>query len=163
MQLSKNFSLKEMIKSDVATRFGIDNSPNEEQLENLKALCTNILQKIRDEFEIAVTVNSGLRVKKLNTKIGGDKKSQHMKGEAADIEMIHIPNYSLFVWIVKKSGLDFDQCIAEFTSKENPTDGWVHISYKRNGKNRNLATIAERIENKTVYRNLTQEEADRLV
>ena len=60
MQLSRNFSLQELTKSDTAIRKGIDNKPNADQIEKLKALCENILQPVRDQFG-RVKVTSGYR------------------------------------------------------------------------------------------------------
>ena len=86
MKMSTNFTLSEMISSQTATRLGIDNTPNDDQIENLKELCEKVLQPIRDKFG-PVRVTSGLRVPELNTAIGGSGSSQHCKGEAADINM----------------------------------------------------------------------------
>jgi len=58
MNLSANFSLKELTKSDTATRLGIDNAPDEEAIDNLKTLCDKVLQPVRDHFGKTVTVNS---------------------------------------------------------------------------------------------------------
>ena len=67
MMLSKNFSLKEMIKSGTATRLGLDNTPNEEQIENLKALCENILEPLREYYESRpIMISSGFRSEKLS-------------------------------------------------------------------------------------------------
>ena len=77
-QLSKHFSLKEMTKSGTATRLGLDNTPNEEQIENLKALCENILEPLRDYYESRpIMVSSGFRSEKLSEAIGSSSRSQH--------------------------------------------------------------------------------------
>ena len=81
-QLSTNFSLKELTRSDTAIRKGIDNTPDNEQLINLTHLSIFILQPVRDKFG-STTVNSGLRVLELNRAIGSSDTSQHRKGEAA--------------------------------------------------------------------------------
>ena len=156
MKLSKYFTLAEMVKSDMAIRWGIDNIPTEEQIENLKALCINCLDKIRDYFG-PVRINSGFRCLKLNTKIKGDKKSQHMKAEAGDFEVDNYTNDHVWNWIVTESDIDFDQCIAEFIGSHG-TDGWIHVSYSRKRKNRNLITIASKVDGKTVYKNYTKEQ-----
>ena len=87
MQLSRNFSLLELTKSDTAIRKGIDNNPNADQIEKLKLLCENILQPVRDHFG-RVKVTSGFRSVELCTAIGSSAKSQHAKAEAADFEVV---------------------------------------------------------------------------
>jgi zinc D-Ala-D-Ala carboxypeptidase len=70
MNLSANFTLRELTKSDTATRLGIDNTPDEQALENLKTLCDMVLQPVRDHFGKAVTVNSGYRSPESNAAVG---------------------------------------------------------------------------------------------
>ena len=94
MRLSKNFTLTEFEKSQTAIRQGLDNSMPEEHLENAKALCENVLQKVRDHFG-PVIINSGYRGEALNKAVGGSSKSQHCKGQAADIEIHGVSNLSL--------------------------------------------------------------------
>ena len=132
MKLTKNFSLEEMYRSDTARRCGIDNKPQtEEVVENLRALCTEVLQPLRDHLGKPVVVSSGYRCKDLNKKVGGVENSQHLKGEAADIkvrdreELIDVMRYIM-------DETDFDQLIRE---KSGSTE-WVHVSHKRNGNNR---------------------------
>jgi len=87
MKLGKFFSLTEMTQSQTAVRKGIDNMPNEKELECLKELVKNVLDPIREHFEKPVTINSGFRGAKLNRAVGGSSRSQHCKGQAADIEI----------------------------------------------------------------------------
>ena len=136
MQLSKHFTLSEMIKSQTALRKGIDNTPSEQVINNLKQLCINVLEKVREHFDKPILINSGYRSVKLNTAIGGSKTSQHVTGEAADIEIPGISNLELAIWI--KDNLKFDQLILEFHNKNIPDSGWVHVSWNSNlAKNRN--------------------------
>jgi zinc D-Ala-D-Ala carboxypeptidase len=88
MQLSKSFTLNELTKSQEATRLGIDNTPGEEQVKNLKILCEKILQPIRDFYGMPVSVSSGYRSPDLCKAIGSSSTSQHTRGEAADFEDI---------------------------------------------------------------------------
>tara|TARA_A100000171_G_scaffold20865_1_gene19266 strand:+ start:2459 stop:2923 length:465 start_codon:yes stop_codon:yes gene_type:complete len=128
MQLSKNFSLQELTKSQTATRLGIDNTPNKAQIINLTNLCVNILQKVRDRFAKPVIINSGFRCVELCEAIGSSSKSQHASGSAADIEVMTLDNKVLAEWI--KKNLIFDQLILEFYKEsEGPRSGWVHVSY----------------------------------
>ena len=126
MNLSRNFTLSELIKSDTAIRKGINNNPNAEQIEKLKALCENILQPVRDHFG-RVKVTSGFRSVELCTAIGSSANSQHAKAEAADFEVIGTDNAELFDWI--KANLTPDQLILAFYTPGEPNSGWIHCSW----------------------------------
>ena len=126
MQLSRNFSLQELIKSDTAIRMGIDNNPNADQIEKLKDLCENILQPVRDHFG-RVKVTSGFRSVELCLAIGSSQNSQHAKAEAADFECVGVDNVELFDWI--KNNLEPDQLILEFYTPGEPNSGWIHCSW----------------------------------
>ena len=126
MQLSRNFSLQELIKSDTAIRKGIDNNPNADQIEKLKALCEHILQPVRDHFG-RVKVTSGYRSPELCSAIGSSVNSQHAKAEAADFECIGVDNAELADWI--NQNLPYDQLICEFYTPGEPNSGWIHCSY----------------------------------
>jgi hypothetical protein len=125
-KLSKNFSLHEMIKSDTALRYGMDNMPSATEVENLKALVENVLQPVRDRFG-PVHVSSGYRHPLVNAKVGGSVKSDHCQGMAADIEVPGMANYDLAKWI--EENLEFTQCILEFYTPGIPDSGWVHVSF----------------------------------
>ena len=149
MQLSRNFSLQELTKSDTAIRKGIDNEPNADQIDKLKALCENILQPVRDQFG-RVKVTSGFRSPELCVAIGSSVNSQHASGQAADFEIYGLSNKTLADWI--HDNLDFDQLILEYHKKEEPNSGWVHCSYKNGDDNRKEYLIAFRDANgKTAY------------
>ena len=90
MQLSKNFSLAELTKSQTAERMGLDNNPSEGEVENLRLLCERVLQPVRDHFNKVVTISSGYRNEILSQKIGSSSKSQHCKGMAADFEIFSV-------------------------------------------------------------------------
>ena len=147
MKLSKNFSLRELTRSQTAIRKGIKNEPDQEQLMNLVALTVKILQPCRDKFG-SISINSGLRVLDLNRAIGSSDKSQHCKGEAADFEAYSISNAQLADWIMLNRC--FDQLILEYPGKD-PRDGWVHCSYNRLG-NRMQVLTAVKEKGKTVYK-----------
>ncbi len=126
MNLTRNFTLLELTKSDTAIRRGIDNNPNADQVEKLKLLCENILQPVRDHFG-RVKVTSGFRSVELCLAIGSSSNSQHAKAEAADFECPGVDNVELFDWI--KSNLEPDQMILEFYTPGEPNSGWIHCSY----------------------------------
>jgi hypothetical protein len=126
MNLTRNFSLLELTKSDTAIRKGIDNNPNADQIEKLKLLCENILQPVRDHFG-RVKVTSGFRSVDLCMAIGSSPNSQHAKAEAADFECPGIDNVELADWIHKN--LPYDQLILEFYTPGEPNSGWIHCSW----------------------------------
>lgn len=146
MQLTKNFTLEELTRSSKAKALRIDNSPNPEQLANLKALAENILQPLRDGLGFPINITSGLRVPALNAAVGGSKTSQHTKGEAVDIK-VSGKNKVIFDWIV--NNLDYDQIIWEFGTDAEPS--WVHVSYKKNEVNRNQKLKAIKQNGRTRY------------
>jgi hypothetical protein len=148
MQLTNNFSLAEMVKSDTALRHDMDNTPGEAEIANLKTLCEKVLQPVRDKFQTGVKVNSGFRHPEVNAKVGGSKTSDHCKGQAADIEIPGIANADLAVWIM--DNLEYTQLILEFYTPGVPDSGWVHVSYDpANLKKQNLT--ATKKDGKTVY------------
>ena len=127
MQLSRNFTLTEMVKSETALRRGIDNTPSDAVIVNLTALANKVLQPIRDYYNKSVKVNSGYRSFEVNSLIGGSRTSDHCKGMAADIEIAGVNNPDLAKWIVEN--LKFTQVILEFYTQGVPDSGWVHVSY----------------------------------
>jgi hypothetical protein len=150
MNLSANFTLKELTKSDTATRLGLDNNPDDEALENLKTLCEMVLQPVRDHFGKSVTVNSGYRSPESNAAVGGSKTSDHCKGQACDLEIDGIPNPELAQWIM--DNLDYTQLILEFYTQGQPNSGWVHVSYDPNNLKKQELT-AVKVAGKTQYLN----------
>lgn len=129
MKLSENFTLEELTHSDVADKFKIRNEPNDEQKENLKRLCKEILQPIRDEYGFPITVTSGYRNVNINNKVKGSKTSQHIKGEAADIVCYATSNAFLFNLIkrmIEEGKIRVGQLIWEYGTKTNPN--WIHVS-----------------------------------
>lgn len=152
MQLSKNLSLSEMIRSESAKRNGINNMPTEEHTANMRKLAMNVFQPIREHFNVPIHISSGYRSSALNAFIkGASKTSQHSTGEAIDIDMdgTSITNLEVFNWI--KNNLVFDQLIFEFGNNKNPD--WVHVSYESSGKQRKQILKAIKKNGKTSYIN----------
>jgi uncharacterized protein YcbK (DUF882 family) len=148
MNLTKNFSLAEMVKSETALRHDMDNTPGEAEIENLKRLAEKVLQPVRDHYGKGVKVNSGYRSPDVNAKVGGSRTSDHCKGQAADIEIPGVPNAELAKWIAEN--LDFTQVILEFYTQGIPDSGWVHVSYDpQNLKKQSLTAVKK--DGKTVY------------
>ena len=145
MRLTNNFWLREFTKSPTAIRHGIPNNPGTIQVDNLVALCKNVLQPLRDNYGKAIKINSGYRSLQLNEKISRSKTSQHCYGEAADIDTLE-DNSWLFNYI--RNNLLFDQLIWEFGDDNSPD--WVHVSFKEN-HNRGEVLKALKVHGKTKY------------
>jgi len=126
MNLSRNFTLQELIKSDTAIRKGIDNNPNADQVEKLKLLCERVLQPVRDHFG-RVKVTSGYRSPELCVAIGSSINSQHAKAEAVDFECIGVDNAEVADWV--HVNLETDQLILEYYTPGEPNSGWIHASF----------------------------------
>ena len=148
MNLSRNFTLQELIKSDTAIRLDINNNPNSGQIEKLRLLCENILQPVRDHFG-RVKVTSGFRSEQLCIKIGSSVNSQHAKAEAADFECIGVDNAELADWIRRE--LEWDQLILEYYTPGEPNSGWIHCSVTE-GMDRKQFLHAFREDGKTKYK-----------
>jgi len=148
MNLTKNFTLEEMTKSETALRHGMDNTPGENEIGNLKVLCEKVLQPVRDHFGKGVKVNSGFRHPDVNAKVGGSRTSDHTRGQACDIEIPGVPNAELAEWI--RDNLDYRQLILEFYTPGVPDSGWVHVSYVAEDNKKEVLT-ATRKDGKTVY------------
>lgn len=148
MNLTKNFTLEELIKSETALRHDMDNTPGEAEIAALKLLAEKVLQPVRDHFGKGVKVNSGFRHPEVNAKVGGSKTSDHCRGQAADIEIPGVANAELAQWI--KDNLEFRQLILEFYTPGIPDSGWVHVSYVAEDNKKEVLTATKK-DGKTVY------------
>jgi len=128
VRLSRNFTLPELTRSQTATRRGIDNTPDDEQIKNLERVCSEILQPVREHFGVGFSPSSGFRSVALCEAIGSSSKSQHAKGEAVDFEIPGQDNKSVAEWV--RDNLNFDQLILEYYTPEDPTSGWIHCSVR---------------------------------
>lgn len=126
-KLSEHFSLGEFVRSSTAQRMSIDNTPDAEVIENLRNLCTKVLEPLREHLGQPVVITSGFRSKRLNETVGGVKNSQHLRGEAADLMVEGEKQARDWIrWMM--DFLEFDQLILEKKGKKV----WVHVSLKRN-------------------------------
>lgn len=135
--ISKNITWAEAFKSQSAIRLGINNEAlvTDAIIENMKHVAENVFEPLRAHFKKPIGISSFYRSSKLNQAIGGSKTSQHVQGEAIDIDADifgGITNKEIFEYI--KNNLPYDQLISEYGTEENPA--WIHVSLKRNGKNR---------------------------
>lgn len=138
MQLTKNFTLEEMIESQSGRRYNVKEqfNPPQQVINNLKELCEKVLQPIRDKVG-AIKISSGYRSPQVNKIVGGATSSQHLTGEAVDISGVNVNNKVLFDTIIKMmndNNLPVDQIIWEYGTKNNPA--WVHVSYTSDRKPR---------------------------
>ena len=149
-KISKHISYKEGTYSQTALRRNLDNTPNEEQLKCMKGVAENLFEPLREWVGGPIKINSFFRGEPVNTAIGGSKYSQHMKGQAIDIDDTfgHKANAEMFHYI--KDNLDFDQMIWEFGDDDNPD--WVHVSYVSPQENRNRCLKAYKHQGKTKYK-----------
>jgi zinc D-Ala-D-Ala carboxypeptidase len=148
MNLTKNFTLAEMTKSETALRHGLENNPGEQELAAMKLLAEKVLQPVRDHFKKGVKVNSAYRHPDVNQRVGGSRNSDHTRGQAADIEIPGVANADLAAWI--RDNLEFRQLILEFYTPGIPDSGWVHVSYVAEDNKKEVLT-ATRKDGKTVY------------
>jgi zinc D-Ala-D-Ala carboxypeptidase len=160
MRLSKNFTLKELTRSNTALRLGIDNEPSKEGIYKLTLLATQILQPLRDRLG-ALRVTSGYRSFVLSEAVGSSSRSQHCRYEAVDLQYFKrgkMDNIKIYQ-ALKELGLPFDQVILEFgdateyVDPENPA--WVHLSYTINDNRCQELVAYKDINNKTKYRTVT--------
>lgn len=133
----KYFTMTELTSSATARRKGIDNTPDAKAKAALSALVANVLDPLREKYGKPIVVSSGYRCPKLNKAVGGVARSQHTKGEAADIRCVsdsRAENKRLFDLIVA-SGLPFDQLIDEYGYD------WVHVSFKDGANRRQILHV----------------------
>ena len=148
-KISAHVSYKEGVRSRTADRRGLDNTPNESQLKCMKEVAEAVFEPLRKWVGGPIKINSFFRGEPVNTAIGGSKYSQHMKGQAIDIDDTfgHATNAEMYNWI--KENLNYDQMIWEFGDDKNPN--WVHVSYVNDEDNRNRCLKAYKENNKTRY------------
>lgn len=132
MQLTDHFTLAELTRSDTADRKHIDNTPTVEVVANLRALCRNVLEPARVSFGAPIYVTSGYRCPALNAAVGGKPTSQHLRGEAADLQVQGVRNLKRLYKVIKSHGI-FDQLLYE-TNRTGAR--WIHVSYTSYGNRR---------------------------
>ena len=152
INFSKHVSWKEGVYSRTAERKGLDNIPNAEQKKFMHDVAQYLFEPLREWVGGPIKINSFFRGKPTNTAIGGSKYSQHMKGQAMDIDDTfgHKTNAEMFHYI--KDNLDFDQMVWEFgTEYPDGNPNWLHISYVTHRANRKKLTLAVTQKGKTKY------------
>lgn len=135
--ISAHISFEEATKSQTAIRHGIDNTPPPEAIERMKAVANACFEPIREWYGKPLRVSSFYRCDALNKKIGGARTSQHLAGEAIDVDSgSRSENKKILEWA--KANLVYDQLLSEYPNEEGPS--WVHISF-RVGNNRNMFLV----------------------
>ena len=143
-KFSKHISWKEATGSATAKKLEIDNTPNDEQLNNMQDLAEDLFEPLRERVGEPILINSFFRCEELNKAISGSATtSQHIKGCAIDLDATKISNCELFYII--KNEFEFDKLIWELGDDNNPA--WIHVSYVK-GNNRGLVYQAKRKEGK---------------
>tara|TARA_R110002050_G_scaffold53460_1_gene121541 strand:+ start:4646 stop:5101 length:456 start_codon:yes stop_codon:yes gene_type:complete len=148
--ITKHIAYAEAIHSNTAKRKGIENIPNSCQIQNMKTIGEKIFEPLRKFVGGPIKITSMFRSTALNKAIGGAKSSQHMKGQAMDIDDVYgyKTNSEMYYWI--KENLNFDQLIWEFGTDVNPS--WIHVSYVNDEDNRNRCLKAYKENRKTKYK-----------
>lgn len=138
IMISANLSLAECVTSQTAERKKIDNTPSAVVICSLRLVAEKVFQPLRKHFGKPIRVSSGYRSPALNRSIGGSVTSQHVKGEALDLQGTNgVTNAQIYNYI--KSNLDFDQLIWEYGTDKEPA--WVHVSYKAKGNRKQILRI----------------------
>lgn len=126
--MTEHFTLNEFLRSDTASRYKIDNTPNKEQLDNIEFVARQ-LEIIRSYYNKPMFISSGFRTKELNTLLKGSKTSQHMQGLAVDINLKSKEENKIFFNLVnkliKENQIKVYQLIDEYNYK------WVHIGFSK--------------------------------
>ncbi len=129
--MSLNFKMSELIHSDTAAKFKINNYPDIKSLDNLLILIVDCLQPVRDLLGTPIYINSGYRCPQLNILVGGVSNSSHVKGCACDFYCRGLSSKQI-VNLIKKSDIEYTQLIEEHTKGAN----WVHVDYQKNNLKR---------------------------
>ena len=143
MNLSAHVTLAEFERSEAAIKHGIANKMNEFEIQRAKELCENVFEPIRAYLNKPIKINSGFRSAAVNKRIGGAKTSQHVLGEAMDLDL---HDRELFEWII--DNIEADQYIFEGGTQDKAD--WFHISYRK-GRNRKQALRMVKVAGKTSY------------
>lgn len=138
--ISAHITYEEAIFSQTAIRHGIKNHPTSDILERMKLVADKCFEPVRNHFNVPIKISSFYRCEELNRKIGGARNSQHVSGEAIDMQAIPgtgITNKMIHDYI--KDNLVFDQLIWEYGTVDNPA--WVHVSFKKSGNRQQTLTV----------------------
>jgi zinc D-Ala-D-Ala carboxypeptidase len=126
VRLSEHFTLAEMTRSQMAKRHGIDNTPNDMQLENLKTLAKG-MELVRTKLDsLPIIISSGFRCEALNDLLKSKRTSKHIAGLACDFTCDRYSHVERVFDVIRESSIPFDQLILEYNS-------WIHIAFPVEG------------------------------
>lgn len=133
INLSKNFTLEELTRSNTAQLLGIDNKPNVTIIGNLQKLAKYILQPTRDEWRKPLIITSGYRCLDLNKAVGGAQNSYHTQGLAADVSvMSKQEGRTLATYFLRRKLCDL------VILENHKSTYWVHVQLSQNPRHRYL-------------------------
>ena len=144
--ITMHFTIEEMYASDTAKRLGIDNKPTTQKMINLVYLCAFVLEPLRVAMGKPIKISSGYRCERLNKSVGGVYNSQHLNGQAADIDIQGDMAFGRKIFEYIRDHLPFDQLIWE----HNPKTGtyWVHVSFVFPDFGKNRRKVINNLEKK---------------
>lgn len=119
----KHFTMSELTRSATALRLDIDNTPPQAVVAALTQLVGNVLDPLREAWGHPIYVTSGYRCPALNRAVGGVARSQHLRGEAADVTTGSRDGNRRLWQLLHDLHLPVDQVINEHNYQ------WLHISY----------------------------------
>ena len=133
--ITMHFTIEELYASKTAKDKGINNKPSVREMVNLVYLAAYVLEPLRKAMGEPIKIGSGFRCQELNKKVGGVYNSQHLKGQAADIDIQGDMAFGRKIFDYIRDHLPFDQLIWEHSKSGTY---WVHVSfvYPDFGKNR---------------------------
>ena len=151
ISLSPHFCLEEFTESATARKHGIKNTPPQEAVDNLRALCQGCLEPLREALGLPVVITSGYRTKALNSMLAhSSERSQHMQGCAADFYISSAGSIvqgskvqgrrelliRAFREILTNPKIDYDQLILY--------PSFIHVSYVSRERNRRTILLGMR-------------------
>jgi len=136
-KISEFLTYGDCIKSEYATRKGLNNTPTPEQIQNLMHLGKFIYDPLCEYFGRKIPITSAFRSEKVNKSIGGSSSSQHCLGQAIDLDLDGT-NRQIFD-AIRNLKLPFDQLIWEFGTPDEPA--WVHVSYSSRHRKKMLRAV----------------------
>jgi hypothetical protein len=143
-KISKHVSYREAVRSDLARRNNLENTPNDTQLKAMKTVAKKIFEPLRAAGgDFPIRINSFFRSIAVNKAAKGSSSSQHCRGEAMDLDSMYsggFTNKEMFDYI--RENLDFDQLIWEYGTDKEPD--WVHVSFTTRRPNRKIILKAVR-------------------
>lgn len=154
--ISEHISYQEATRSATALAKGIDNTPSEYVVQNMKLVASHIFEPVRHHFGLPITISSFYRSAELNKAIGGAASSQHISGQALDMDGdVHGSPTNKHIFEYVRDNLSFDQLIVE--GIHDGKMDWVHCSYKPSSNRNQILFMYVNASGKKVYENYTHE------